>query len=74
MEYKSFNDFVGNTGQDMKMNPMDYATTTSHILKADAILNKIANINPNKCYQNATEFIKSINNLIFNMKNNFAIY
>ena len=41
----------GNTGQDMKMNPMDYATATSHILIADAILNKIANINPNKCYQ-----------------------
>jgi hypothetical protein len=51
MEYKSFNDFVGNTGQDMKMNPMDYATATSHILKADAILNKIDNINPNKCNQ-----------------------
>jgi len=33
------------------MNPMDYATATSHILKADAILNKNANINPNNCYQ-----------------------
>jgi len=30
---RDFNDFVGNTGQDMNMNPMEYAITTSHILK-----------------------------------------
>jgi len=30
---------------------MDYATTTSHIRITAAILNKIANIFPNKCYQ-----------------------
>jgi tRNA G37 N-methylase TrmD len=41
---RDFNDFVGNTGQEMKMNPMDYAFTTSHILITAAILNKIANI------------------------------
>jgi hypothetical protein len=35
----------------MKMNRMDYATTTSHILNTAAILNKIANIFPNKYYQ-----------------------
>jgi hypothetical protein len=33
------------------MNPMDYATTTSHILKTAAILKKNANIFPNKCCQ-----------------------
>ena len=50
MEYKRFNDFDGNTGQEVKMNPIDYVTITSHILNAGAILNKIANIIPNKCY------------------------
>ena len=40
MEYKRFNDFVGKRGQDMKMNPMDYAITNSHILKTAAILKK----------------------------------
>jgi hypothetical protein len=35
----------------MNVNPMDYATTFSHILKAAAILNKIANIIPIKRYQ-----------------------
>jgi hypothetical protein len=35
----------------MNVNPMDNVTTTSHILKAAAILNKIANIIPNKCCQ-----------------------
>ena len=60
--------FVGNTGQDMKMNPMDYATTISHIRKTAAILNKIANIFPNKMLlKMQRDFIKSINNLIFNM-------
>ncbi len=34
----------------MNMNPMDYAATTSHILNAGAILNKIANIYPDKYY------------------------
>ena len=48
---RDFNDLVGNTGQEMNMNPMDYAITPSHILKTAAILNKIANIYPNKCYQ-----------------------
>jgi len=40
MEYKRFNDFVGNRGQDLKMNPIDYVTITSHIPKAGAILRK----------------------------------
>jgi len=35
----------------MKMNPMDYAIINSHILKTAAILKKIANIFPAKCYQ-----------------------
>jgi tRNA G37 N-methylase TrmD len=48
---RDFNDIVGNTGQDMKMNPMDYAIINSHILKTAAILKKIANIFPAKCYQ-----------------------
>ena len=39
----------GNTGQDMKMNPLDYAKLISHILKTAAILKKIANIFPSKC-------------------------
>jgi hypothetical protein len=30
---RDFNNFVGNTGQDLNMNPMDYVITTSHILK-----------------------------------------
>jgi len=30
---RDLNDFFGITGQEMKMNPMDYASTTSHILK-----------------------------------------
>ena len=47
---RDFNDFVGNTGQDLNMIPMDYAITTSHILNAGAILNKIANIYPDKYY------------------------
>jgi tRNA G37 N-methylase TrmD len=42
------NDSVGNTGQDLKMNPMDYAIATLHIIKTAAILKKIANIFPNK--------------------------
>ena len=46
---RDFNDFVGNSGQDMKVHPMDYVLTTSHILKTAAILNKIANIIPTKC-------------------------
>jgi hypothetical protein len=50
------NDFDGNTGQEVKMNPIDYVTITSHILNAGAILNKIANIIPNKCYQKCNGF------------------
>jgi hypothetical protein len=29
MEYKRFNDIVGNTGQDVKIDPIDYVTSLS---------------------------------------------
>jgi len=48
--------FFGITGQEMNMNPMDYAITSSHILKTTAILNKIANIFPNKYCQKCNGF------------------
>jgi|WetSurMetagenome_2_1015567.scaffolds.fasta_scaffold16915_6 hypothetical protein len=51
MEYKRFNEFVGNRGQDVKMNPIDYVTITSHIPKASAILRKNVKIKPNNCDQ-----------------------
>ena len=51
MEYKRLKRFFGNTGQDAIMNPIGYVLTTSHILNAHAILNKIANIFPIKCCQ-----------------------
>jgi hypothetical protein len=38
----------GNTGKEMKMNPMDLAKSISHIRKTAAILNKIGNIIPTK--------------------------
>jgi hypothetical protein len=59
MEYKRLLCFFGNTGQDAIMNPMDYALTTSHILNAAAILNKIANIFPIKCCQKCNGYYQT---------------
>jgi len=42
--------FFGNQGQDLMMNPEDYATITSHNLKTGAILKKNELISPIKCY------------------------
>ena len=56
MEYKRFNDFVGKSGQDMKVNPMDYAINYFTYPKNAAILNKIAYIIPNKCSQKCNGF------------------
>ncbi len=61
-------------GSRYEMNPMDFCYITSHSLKTAAILKKIANIFPNNCSLKCNGLIKSNNNLIFNVKNNCAIY
>jgi len=55
MEYKrSYLIFFGISGQDLKMNPMDYATINFTYPNNAAILNKIANYFLLKAVKNAT--------------------